>query len=139
MLPLKKHILLVFTILAVNGAAAQTGYTLTVTVKGFKSQKGTVKLQVQNSAEKEVYQKVAPVSGKSYQLVINNVAAGQYAVNVFHDKNNNNKLDTNWLGIPTEGWGCSNDARGFMGAPSFKSKLVTIKKDIAITINLVHY
>lgn len=136
---IKKHILLIFMVLAANGAIGQTGYTLTVTINGFKTKKGTVKLNMQNTAEKEVYQKVAPVPGKSYQLVISNVQPGQYAINVFHDKNNNNKLDTNWLGIPTEGWGCSNDARGFMSAPSFKSKLITIKSNTAITINLVHY
>lgn len=118
---------------------AQNTHTLTVTVNGFKSQKGTVKLQVQDASQKEVYQKVAPVPGKSYTIIIYEVPAGQYAVNVIHDKNNNNKLDTNFLGIPTEGWGCSNDARGFMSAPSFKSKLVTVNANKSITINLVHY
>jgi uncharacterized protein (DUF2141 family) len=118
---------------------AQQKYTLSVTVKGFKSQKGTVKVQVQNAQEKEVYQLVEAVPGKTYQLTIGNVLPGKYAVNVIHDKNNNNKLDTNWLGIPTEGWGCSNDARGFMRAPSFSDKLFAVQSNTNITINLVHY
>lgn len=135
----KTSILLIFIMLCFARGFAQTGYDLTVTVNGFKSQKGTVKLQVQNAQQKEVYQKVAAVTAKSYTIVISNVTAGQYAVNVIHDKNNNSKLDTNWMGIPTEGWGCSNDARGFMGAPSFKSKLFTVNGKKTITINLVHY
>ena len=40
---------------------------------------------------------------------------------VIHDANMNGKLDTNLLGIPTEGYGFSNDARGLLGAPSFSA------------------
>jgi uncharacterized protein (DUF2141 family) len=38
---------------------------------------------------------------------------------VVHDENMNGKLDVNWLGIPTEGYGFSRDAKGVLGAPSF--------------------
>lgn len=135
----KLSILLIFTMLCLGKGFSQTGHNLTVIINGFKNQKGTVKLQMQNAQQKEVYQKVAPIPGKSYAIVISGVTAGQYAVNVIHDKNNNSRLDTNWMGIPSEGWGCSNDARGFMSAPSFKSKLFTVNGDKTITINLVHY
>jgi len=42
-----------------------------------------------------------------------------YAVSVFHDENYNGKLDTNLLGIPREGVGASNDARGNFRPPKF--------------------
>ena len=44
---------------------------------------------------------------------------GVYAVAVFHDENDNGKLDTNFLGIPVEGSGASNNAQGWMGPPTF--------------------
>lgn len=47
------------------------------------------------------------------------VPAGNYALAVIHDENMNGELDANWLGIPTEGYGFSRDAKGFFGAPSF--------------------
>jgi uncharacterized protein (DUF2141 family) len=47
------------------------------------------------------------------------IASGTYALAVIHDENSNGKLDTNWLGIPTEGYGFSNDAKALLGAPSF--------------------
>lgn len=47
------------------------------------------------------------------------VAPGTYAVSVFHDENSNGKLDTNFLGIPREGVGASNNARGHLGPPRF--------------------
>lgn len=47
--------------------------------------------------------------------------AGVYAVAIMHDENGNTQLDTNLLGIPTEGYGFSNDARGVLGPPSFSA------------------
>ena len=49
------------------------------------------------------------------------IPKGTYAMAVVHDENMNGKLDTNWLGIPTEGYGFSNDAKGLLGAPSFSA------------------
>jgi uncharacterized protein (DUF2141 family) len=46
---------------------------------------------------------------------------GTYALAVIHDENMNGKLDTNWLGVPTEGYGFSNDAKGSLGAPLFSA------------------
>ncbi len=44
----------------------------------------------------------------------------EYAVAAFHDENANNDLDRGIFGIPTEGTGASNDARGFMGPPQWQ-------------------
>ena len=49
------------------------------------------------------------------------IPPGTYAIAVIHDENMNGKLETNWLGIPTEGYGFSNDARGMIGVPSFSA------------------
>lgn len=47
------------------------------------------------------------------------IAPGTYAVSVFHDENSNGKLDTNFIGIPREGVGASNNAKGHFGPPKF--------------------
>ena len=47
------------------------------------------------------------------------IPAGTYAIAVIHDENMNGKLDANWLGIPTEGYGFSRDAKRLIGVPSF--------------------
>jgi uncharacterized protein (DUF2141 family) len=49
------------------------------------------------------------------------ISPGTYALGVIHDEDMNGKLGTNWAGIPTEGYGFSNDATAFMGAPSFEA------------------
>jgi uncharacterized protein (DUF2141 family) len=47
------------------------------------------------------------------------VPPGTYGLSAFHDQNNNGKLDTNFLGMPTEDYCASNNARGVFGPPSF--------------------
>ena len=44
---------------------------------------------------------------------------GTYAVKLFHDANDNGRLDTNWIGIPKERFGFSNNAMGRFGPPDF--------------------
>jgi uncharacterized protein (DUF2141 family) len=49
------------------------------------------------------------------------IPPGRYALAVIHDENMHGKLDTNALGIPTEGDGFSNDVQGLFGAPAFSA------------------
>lgn len=48
------------------------------------------------------------------------IAPGRYALAVIHDENRDGELETNWMGVPQEGYGFSNDAKGTLGAPSFE-------------------
>lgn len=52
--------------------------------------------------------------------------AGPCAVKVFHDINNDGKLNTSWIGWPQEPYGFSNDAPVNMGPPSFKLAMITL-------------
>jgi len=67
------------------------------------------------------------------------IPPGTYALAVIHDENMNGKLDTNWLGIPTEGYGFSNDAKAMLGPPSFSAAGFSYDgQDMKLTISL-HY
>jgi uncharacterized protein (DUF2141 family) len=55
------------------------------------------------------------------------VAPGDYAVSVFHDENANGTLDRNFIGMPKEGVGASNDAAGKLGPPKFEDARFTYK------------
>ena len=68
---------------------------------------------------KAVAHVVAPASEQKAVCEFPGIAPGRYAVSVYHDENSNGKLDTNFLGIPREGVGASNNARGHMGPPKF--------------------
>ena len=53
--------------------------------------------------------------------------AGQYAVGIFHDVNLNNKMDNNFLGLPKEQYGFSNNARALFGPPSYEDAAFELK------------
>ena len=64
------------------------------------------------------------------------LASGRYAVGIFHDANLNNRLDNYFFGVPKEQYGFSNNARGFMGPPSFDSAAVNVEGRTEIDITL---
>ncbi len=65
------------------------------------------------------------------------VPPGKYALVVLHDENMNGRIDYNWLGVPREGYGFSNDARGTLGAPSFaQAAFVYDGKTLDLSISL---
>ena len=98
---------------------------LTITVKGVRSADGAIFLAVYDSDKS--FMKVPQAkttrridAGKGdLKIVIHDLPAGKYAIAGYHDENGNGKLDTNALGIPEEGYGFSNDARGMLGPPTF--------------------
>jgi uncharacterized protein (DUF2141 family) len=65
------------------------------------------------------------------------IPPGTYALAVIHDENMDGKLDTNSLGIPTEGYGVSNDAKGLLGPPSFAAASFAYDgRNLELTIRL---
>lgn len=65
------------------------------------------------------------------------IAPGTYALAVIHDENRNGKLDANWAGIPSEGYGFSNDVRAALGPPSFSAASFPYDgRSLALTIRL---
>ena len=58
------------------------------------------------------------------------------AITVFHDVNKNEKLDTNFFGLPIEPYGFSKDARGLLGPPDFNQCLIDLNNVDRLTIHL---
>lgn len=78
---------------------------------------------------------VTPVNNTA-TAVFDNVAEGVYAVSVIHDANKNNKFDTNFLGIPTEGYGASKNKLPFAAAPKFDENKFTVTANSTVTANI---
>jgi uncharacterized protein (DUF2141 family) len=74
-----------------------------------------------------------------HSIVFSDLRPGVYAVVVFHDENDDGKLDKNAIGLPTEAYAISNNARGLLGAPDFKDAAVHIANgDDAIRVTLIY-
>lgn len=70
-------------------------------------------------------------------VTFQNVPPGHYAVSSYHDANHNQKLDTNMMGMPTEAYGFSRDARGTMGPPKFEEAAIDLSdKNQTLTIHI---
>ncbi|HUM12246.1 MAG TPA: DUF2141 domain-containing protein [Myxococcaceae bacterium] len=62
---------------------------------------------------------------------------GVYAVAVSHDLNGNRRTDTNFLGMPTEDWGVSNNVRPSLRPPTFDEAQVGVgERDVEIQIKV---
>lgn len=115
---------------------------LVIKITGFESDVGECWFGLDNS--EEVFEskdtvfigKILPIVNREVNLTIENVAYGNYAIRVFHDENSNGKLDTNFLGIPTENYGYSNNASGWFGPPSWE-KAVFQLDEIKMTIEIL--
>ena len=119
---------------------AETG-TLTIIVNGFKNDEGKAMIALCNSeecfknTEKAVLKEMAVIKNKTAEWIINGLLYGTYSISVYHDKNSNNKLDKNALGVPKEAYGFSNNARGIFGPPDYEDVIFMFDKE-EMTVSL---
>jgi uncharacterized protein (DUF2141 family) len=109
--------------LALAAPLAAHAADLVIHVDNVKSGTGQVKAALYGNADAflkrpaRTTQARADTAGTT--LVFHDVAPGHYGFSVFHDVNDNGRMDTNLIGIPTEPVAFSNNARGRMGPPAF--------------------
>ena len=109
-------------------------YNLIIEITDLKSNEGKVMIELLDQNEKTVeYSKAVIIENKS-TAEFKNLPAGTYAVQYYHDENNNDKMDTGTFGIPLEGYGFSNDARGFMGPPDFEDELFSLDQNKTLVL-----
>jgi uncharacterized protein (DUF2141 family) len=132
----------IMLLLSTSALCAQT-FTLTVNVKGFRAATGSMEAALFDKAdafpknpEKAIARERTRVKDGGASIVFQNVKPGTYAVAVYHDVNDNGKMDANFLGVPKEPTGASNGAKGKMGPPSFTDAQFILNADREITISL---
>ena len=105
--------------------------TLDVTVTNVRSAAGHVLIAVcdQSTFLQPTcrYHARAPAAAGSVTVRLDDVPPGVYAAQAYQDENDNGKLDRNFLGIPTEGMGFSNDAPMKFGPPAFPAAAFTLR------------
>jgi len=116
--------------LCLTFASAQS--TITIEISNLRSNNGLVSLELFD-AKQQIVEKVKEViKDKTCTIVIENLKNAKYAIRYFHDENSNDELDTNWFGIPQEGYGFSNDAFGTFGPKDFEEWLFDLSGDMVI-------
>jgi uncharacterized protein (DUF2141 family) len=72
-----------------------------------------------NDAADPVIDAVVPARPSETIVVLKGLRPGTYGAKLFQDANRNGKFDMNWLGLPEEKYGFSNDARPLFSEPGF--------------------
>lgn len=120
---------------------AMAAYQLELNIHQLKKPQGTLHVALYNNeanyaaGEQPLAVHKVPVSSNKVQLQFDGLAAGTYAIKIMHDENNNGELDKNVFGIPTEGYGFSNNG-GQFGPASFSEAAFTITANQQLAIQL---
>jgi uncharacterized protein (DUF2141 family) len=143
---MKRILFSIVFIAAMQTVAAQTGQKMTITISGLREAAGQVMVFVYNNAEdfptkrdRAFRTKKVPVTGSSMEVTFDGVPDGTYGVAVYHDENMNDKMDRSWYGMPKEGYGASNDAKGSFGPPKFDDAKFTFTAATKSIPIIIHY
>lgn len=133
-------------IIADNPKSSDTGNkTLTLQINNIKSDAGNIRIHIYNLATKEYFPKKTE---NCFMLRVENIIdkscivkiplpSDTYCLSVHHDENANVSMDTNFFGLPKEGWGISNNVRLIMRLPKFDECSFRIEdKDTTINVNM---
>ena len=105
-----------------------------VSVKGVRSDDGLVAALIYDSNPdnflkngKKLHRVRQPASSGLTTVCLPMPEPGVYAIAVFHDENANKRLDRGILGIPSEGYGFSNNPSFRLGPPELDEVLIELK------------
>ena len=121
-------------------------FTVSIEVSNLRNDKGSVNLAVfaskegfPNKPKKAILTRKSLIEGEMVNFNIK-LEAGQYAISIIHDENKNDKLDTNWLGLPKEGAAVSNNAYSLIGPPKYEKAKFTLKdQGIWQTLRIIYF
>lgn len=137
---MKRNMLIILVLLVVaffvSGSDAQKHVQqigqLKVLIVGLENDEGEVRIALFDSkdsysAEGKPSQEVSVfIKDKKAECTFKGIPYGTYAIKLYHDKNGNGKLDMNFMGIPNEPYGFSNNAREEFGPTKWEDAKFTV-------------
>ena len=125
---------------------AQAGSTATIVleVSTFRNMNGFLGCQLYSKEEgfpdnwqsQAHLRKRVAVTGKTTSCTYPNMPPGTYAAAVIHDENSNGKLDKNFLGVPTEAYGISNNHTHALSRPTWNESKFVVNADTTVTAHI---
>src|SRR5688500_7966736 len=123
---LKLTLLLLAAFAVTTNEAPPPPATLTVTIADVRNARGDLRVGVfdrdrgfPRSRDGAILWRSLPAGAELKEIAID-LPPGDYAAVVLHDENSNKKLDTNFLGVPKEGYGVTNNPKHALRAATFK-------------------
>lgn len=133
-----QHFILIITMLISSIVFSQSENTqdIVVNMTNFNSNEGKVYIGLYDSEadflKVRVKGLIGEIENRDCSVTLKDVPAGIYAISIYHDENDNDKLDMNFMGIPKEDTGCSNNAPARFGPPKWKDAKFEVKNETII-------
>ena len=112
--------------------------SLEMEINNLESNKGPLYIRILDENEIPVIVGTSPVINYSAEISFDSIFPGKYAIQFFHDENENQIMDFNLIGIPKEKFGSSNDVKPILGPPKFEKMLFEIYQDKKIVMKPVN-
>lgn len=135
--------LVVLLLFAMLGGFTSPQAALSLRMEGVQSSKGQILVTLYNKEDgfpndpETAVRTLAASAQKGVTVItIDGLTAGEYAVGILHDENADGIMNTNFWGAPKEGWGVSNNAKGFLGAPDYGDCTFQLQGNKTISITL---
>ena len=89
------------------------------------------------SLEDYYKRKIIQSDSKNIHIEFENIPDGKYAIALFQDENNNQKLDKNIFGIPKEGYGFSNNPKTLL-EPTYHDSEFEVKGNVQLHVKVCY-
>ncbi|MEM7023413.1 MAG: DUF2141 domain-containing protein [Pseudomonadota bacterium] len=131
-----------FALTTALSSAPATSEEITILVSGIEADRGEIGCALYGSADGFPLEPSVATSQwhaakqEGVECRFTDITPGDYAVAVSHDFNGNQETDTNFLGIPKEPWGVSNNIRPTLRAPRFEEAAVDLSPGESLRIEV---
>lgn len=144
------YILFVITIISSNKVFSQEensiyyitdlrgDISLEMEIKNLQSNNGPLYIRILDENENPVIVGTSPVINYSARISFDSISPGKYAIQFFHDENENQKMDFSLIGIPKEKFGSSNNVKPILGPPKFEKMLFSLTENKKVIMKPVN-
>ena len=137
----------IFIILSLGISNSAYSAEIKITFDNIRNDKGSILILIFNQADgfpdkhtKAIRQYRVSVKKAREGVKIDSLVSGYYAISAVHDENSNSKLDKNFMGIPKEGVGFSNNPKILFSAPNFKkSKFLLNRMIYELNVKMIYF
>ncbi|HKM94692.1 MAG TPA: DUF2141 domain-containing protein [Prolixibacteraceae bacterium] len=118
---------------------------LTIEIRNIEVIEGNIRIGIFNTSEKFLKQGftfknyLVAASDTIVSIVIDDLPEGEYAFLLYHDKNSDGKMNQNFIGIPKEPFGFSNNVKPKFSKPTFEECSFLLLKDKVLHVNLGYF
>jgi len=136
---MKKILIISLVISCIFSNFSFSQFKLEVEITGLRNGKGTVLMELYTAANNIIKQEKLQIKNNACSVTFEGLKPSKYAIRYFHDENENIKIDKNWAGVPTEGYGFSNNVLGTFGPPDFEKWIFEVKADTKLKLKVKYH